>query len=118
MPTGESNTISALRQWDQDKIQAMLGAIEFMHNGVMPPFAGTDAERAALAAYLTTVAARLRHDRGCRQRRRDGFRAELLHVPSAQRRNSSLQRPWRKIQKPPLQALKDLTSACLRSCRT
>jgi mono/diheme cytochrome c family protein len=44
-----------LRQWDQDKIQAMLGGIEFMHNGVMPPFAGTDAERAALAAYLSTV---------------------------------------------------------------
>jgi len=45
----------ALRQWDQGKIQAMLGGIEFMHNGVMPPFAGTDAERAALAAYLSTV---------------------------------------------------------------
>jgi mono/diheme cytochrome c family protein len=44
-----------LRQWDQDKIQAMLGGIEFMHKGVMPPFAGTDAERAALAAYLSTV---------------------------------------------------------------
>ena len=45
----------ALRQWDQNKIQAMLGGLEFMHNGVMPPFAGTDAERAALAAYLSTV---------------------------------------------------------------
>jgi mono/diheme cytochrome c family protein len=45
----------ALRQWDQTKIQAMLGGIEFMHNGVMPPFAGTDAERAALAVYLNAV---------------------------------------------------------------
>ena len=27
-----------LRQWDQNKIQAMLGGLEFMHNGVMPPF--------------------------------------------------------------------------------
>jgi mono/diheme cytochrome c family protein len=44
-----------LRQWDQNKIQAMLGGLEFMHNGVMPPFAGTDSERGALAAYLTTI---------------------------------------------------------------
>jgi mono/diheme cytochrome c family protein len=33
----------------------MLGGIEFMHTGVMPPFAGTDAERAALAVYLNAV---------------------------------------------------------------
>ncbi|HVN17857.1 MAG TPA: c-type cytochrome [Dongiaceae bacterium] len=26
-----------------------------MHNGVMPPFAGTDAERLALASFLSTV---------------------------------------------------------------
>ena len=45
----------ALRQWDQQKIQIMLGCLEFMHNGVMPPFAGTDAERAALAAYLSAL---------------------------------------------------------------
>ena len=45
----------ALRQWDQNKIQAMLGGIEFMHNDVMPPFAGTEAERAALAVYLSAV---------------------------------------------------------------
>ncbi len=44
-----------MRQWDQAKIAAMLGGLEFMHNNVMPPFAGTDAERAALAAYLTTI---------------------------------------------------------------
>ena len=45
----------ALRAWDQNKIQAMIGGLEFMHNGVMPPFAGTDSERAALAAYLSTI---------------------------------------------------------------
>jgi mono/diheme cytochrome c family protein len=45
----------ALRAWDQNKIQAMLGGLEFMHNNVMPPFAGTDSERAALAAYLATI---------------------------------------------------------------
>jgi cytochrome bd-type quinol oxidase subunit 1/mono/diheme cytochrome c family protein len=45
-----------LRHWDHDKIQAMLGSLYLMHNGVMPPFAGTDAEQAALAAYLTTLA--------------------------------------------------------------
>ncbi|HUA96902.1 MAG TPA: c-type cytochrome [Terracidiphilus sp.] len=44
------------RQWDQSKLKAMLGGLEFMHNGAMPPFAGTDQEQAALAAYLTTVA--------------------------------------------------------------
>jgi mono/diheme cytochrome c family protein len=26
-----------------------------MHNGVMPPFAGTDSERGALASYLTAI---------------------------------------------------------------
>lgn len=45
----------ALRAWDQNKIQAMLGGLEFMHNGVMPAFTGTDAERAALAVYLSTL---------------------------------------------------------------
>jgi mono/diheme cytochrome c family protein len=44
-----------LRQWDQTKIQAMLGGLEFMHNSVMPPFAGTDSERGALAAYLSSI---------------------------------------------------------------
>jgi mono/diheme cytochrome c family protein len=44
-----------LRQWDQNEIQAMLGGLEFMHNGVMPPFAGTDSERNALAAFLSTI---------------------------------------------------------------
>ncbi len=45
----------ALRQWDQNKIQAMLSGLDLMHNGVMPPFAGTDPEREALAAFLTTI---------------------------------------------------------------
>jgi mono/diheme cytochrome c family protein len=45
----------AMRQWDQNKIQVMLGVMELMHNGVMPPFAGTAEERGALAAFLSTV---------------------------------------------------------------
>ena len=45
-----------LRQWDQNEIQAMLGDLDLMHNGVMPPFAGVDAERGALAAYLHSLA--------------------------------------------------------------
>ena len=45
----------ARRQWDQERLSAMLGGLNLMHNGVMPPFAGTDAEREALAAFLSTV---------------------------------------------------------------
>ncbi len=41
--------------WDQTKINQMLGGLNFMHNGVMPSFAGTDTERGALAAYLFTI---------------------------------------------------------------
>jgi hypothetical protein len=33
----------------------MLGSLDMMHNGAMPPFAGTDAERDALSAYLATL---------------------------------------------------------------
>jgi mono/diheme cytochrome c family protein len=44
-----------LRQWNTVRIQAMLGGLDLMHNGVMPPFAGTDAERQALAAFLSSV---------------------------------------------------------------
>ncbi len=44
-----------LRAWDRNEIDAMLTGLEFMHNNVMPPFAGTDAERAALAAYLSSL---------------------------------------------------------------
>jgi len=44
-----------LRRWDPAKVRAMLGGLYLMHNGVMPPFAGTDAERDALAAYLSSL---------------------------------------------------------------
>jgi mono/diheme cytochrome c family protein len=43
------------REWDQDTIKSMIGGLYLMHNGVMPPFAGTDAELDALAAYLATL---------------------------------------------------------------
>ena len=43
------------RQWDHDRIQAMLTGLDVMHNGVMPPFAGTDSERLALASFLSTI---------------------------------------------------------------
>ncbi len=43
------------RQWDEAKIRAMLSGLEFMHNGAMPPFAGTDAELGALAAYVSSI---------------------------------------------------------------
>jgi mono/diheme cytochrome c family protein len=43
------------RQWDDNTIKAMMGGLYMMHNGVMPPFAGTDAERDALAAYIGTL---------------------------------------------------------------
>ncbi len=33
----------------------MLCGLALMHNGVMPPFAGTDPERDALAAYLSSL---------------------------------------------------------------
>ncbi len=46
----------ALRQWDRNKTLAMLGSLDRLHNGVMPPFAGTSAERDALAAFLNTLA--------------------------------------------------------------
>ena len=44
------------RQWDHDTINAMISDLDVMHNGVMPPFAGKDPERAALAAYLSSLA--------------------------------------------------------------
>ena len=45
----------AARQWDSAQLNAMLGSLDMMHNGVMPPFAGTDREREALSAYLATL---------------------------------------------------------------
>jgi mono/diheme cytochrome c family protein len=43
------------RQWDATALNAMLNSLDLMHNGVMSPFAGTDAERAALGSYLATL---------------------------------------------------------------
>lgn len=43
------------RQWDRSEIQMMLGGLDLMHNGVMPPFVGTDAEREALAAFVSSI---------------------------------------------------------------
>lgn len=43
------------RQWDVTARTAMLASLDLMHNGVMPPFAGTDRERTALSAYLATL---------------------------------------------------------------
>jgi mono/diheme cytochrome c family protein len=45
----------ALRQWDLTTTQAMLAGLDLFHNGVMPPFAGTEAERDALAAFLYAI---------------------------------------------------------------
>ncbi|HUJ38917.1 MAG TPA: c-type cytochrome [Candidatus Acidoferrales bacterium] len=45
----------ARRQWSRERLAAMLGGLNLMHNGVMPPFAGTDGEREALAAFLSSV---------------------------------------------------------------
>ncbi len=41
-----------MRQWDSDHIREMLGSLDLMHNGVMPPFSGKDSERDALTAFL------------------------------------------------------------------
>ncbi len=45
----------AARGWERTRLDAMLGSLDLMHNGVMPPFAGTEAERGALGAYLATL---------------------------------------------------------------
>ena len=44
-----------MRQWDGDTLRGMLGGLYMMHNGVMPAFAGSDAEREALAVYLGSL---------------------------------------------------------------
>ncbi|RMD97793.1 MAG: hypothetical protein D6814_08810 [Calditrichaeota bacterium] len=46
-----------LRQkgWNYETILAMLGSLQYMHNGAMPPFAGVEAEKEALARYLETL---------------------------------------------------------------
>ena len=43
------------RQWNKEEIAAMLTGLDLMHGGIMPPFAGTDSERLALAAWLDEV---------------------------------------------------------------
>jgi len=43
------------RNWDEETIYQMTGGLDLMHNKVMPPFAGTEQERAALAAYMAEV---------------------------------------------------------------
>jgi mono/diheme cytochrome c family protein len=46
----------AHRAWDAPTLRAMLGSIDLMRGGVMPPFAGTAEELEALAAFLETLA--------------------------------------------------------------
>jgi len=41
--------------WDRNETQALLGSLYLMHDGVMPPFAGTHGEQAALAAFLVSL---------------------------------------------------------------
>ncbi|HXK58926.1 MAG TPA: c-type cytochrome [Acidobacteriota bacterium] len=43
------------RNWDEPAIYSRLGSLEKMVNGAMPPFAGTDIERRALAAFLASL---------------------------------------------------------------
>jgi len=45
----------AKRNWDQDTVYEMLGGLDLMHNGIMPPFSGTDEERAALAHFVSNI---------------------------------------------------------------
>ncbi len=42
-------------RWNREQIETMLGSLDVMHNGAMPPFGGTAEERAALAAWLDAV---------------------------------------------------------------
>ena len=43
------------RQWDTVTLRAMLNSLDLMHNGTMPPFAGSDSDRDVLSAYLGTL---------------------------------------------------------------
>lgn len=43
-------------QWDEATLAEMLKGLELMRNGVMPPFAGNDQERLALAHFLSAKA--------------------------------------------------------------
>jgi mono/diheme cytochrome c family protein len=44
-----------MRQWNYDTLHEMLGNLDLMHNGVMPPFAGTEDEQNALTAFIASV---------------------------------------------------------------
>ncbi len=52
---GLRNVILA-KHWPQAAISRRIVSLQFMFQGVMPPFAGTDEEREALAAFLHSVA--------------------------------------------------------------
>ncbi len=43
------------RNWDESTIYKMLGSLDLMYNGVMPPFSGTEQEREALAHYISSI---------------------------------------------------------------
>ena len=91
----------ALRQWDQNKIQAMLGGLDFMHNGVMPPFAGTDAERGALAAYLSSIEPISAQAATAATDGRTIFEQNCVDVPSGERPAILCSRTCRKIRTRP-----------------
>jgi cytochrome bd-type quinol oxidase subunit 1/cytochrome c2 len=44
-----------MRRWDSGTIREMLGSLDLMHNGSMPPFTGRSSERDALAMFLTQI---------------------------------------------------------------
>jgi len=48
--------ILSQKKWSYSMILNRLGSLDKMVNGVMPPFAGTEAEKEALAAYLASLA--------------------------------------------------------------
>jgi mono/diheme cytochrome c family protein len=43
------------RVWSEDTMREMLGSLDLMHNGVMPPFTGTKPELDAMAAFLASL---------------------------------------------------------------
>jgi mono/diheme cytochrome c family protein len=47
-----------LRRWDKSTTEQMLGSLDLMHNGVMPPFTGHRSELNALAAFLMNIHSR------------------------------------------------------------
>ncbi len=47
--------IVSKKKWGFSAIYSRLGLLDKMFNGVMPPFAGTDAEKTALAMYLASL---------------------------------------------------------------